>query len=241
MRYRKSREDPTRKLIVGFEVYTGSTSDEKGSCQKPFELLPPANGGPLKFKYTYSVYWKEDETIEWSSRWERFYLDNVAGEIKVHWLAIMNSILIGLVMTGTVGIIMVRTLNRDIQKYNADGSEEGKRLRRLGADGEDLDEGDDMEDVTGWKLVHGDVFRAPPYSSFFAPIVGSGAQLLVVCMGLAVFSALGVLNPSYRGGFMSFGLFLFIFAGYVHIPYISLLSPRPSWQCYILLCALSIN
>lgn len=216
MRYRKVREDPSRKLIVGFEVYTGDTADQKENCQKQIELLPLEPSSPLKVKYTYSVYWEEDETIEWSSRWERFYLDNVTGEIKVHWLAIMNSVLIGLVLTGTVAVIIVRTLNKDIQRYNANGDEEGKRLRRLGADGADVDdEGDELEDTTGWKLVHGDVFRAPPYASFFAPIVGSGAQLLVVCMGLAVFSALGVLNPSYRGGFMSFGLFLFVFAGYV--------------------------
>jgi len=213
MRYRKVRKDASRKLIVGFEVSTSSTSD---GCQKPIELLIPDPPGNLKIKYTYSVHWKEDESIEWSSRWERFYLDNVAGEIKVHWLAIMNSVLVGLILTGTVGVIMIRALNRDIQRYNANGGEEGKRLRRLGADGADVDdEGDELEDTTGWKLVHGDVFRPPPYSNFFAPIVGSGAQLLVVCMGLAVLSAVGVLNPSYRGGFMSFGLFLFVFARYV--------------------------
>jgi hypothetical protein len=28
-----------------------------------------------------------------------------------------------------------------------------------------------------------------------------------------VFALLGILNPSYRGGFVSFGLFLFVFSG----------------------------
>jgi len=68
--------------------------------------------------------------------------------------------------------------------------------------------------VTGWKLVHGDVFRPPPHTAIFTPLIGNGAQLLVVCIGLVVFSAFGILNPSYRGGFMSFGLFLFFFASY---------------------------
>lgn len=212
LRYRKTRDDPPRKLIVGFEVYTAHTSDEKDSCQKPIELSTHLE--PLKIKYTYSVLWKEDETIEWSSRWERFYRDNVTEEIKVHWLAILNSALIGLGLTGTVGTIMVRTLNRDIQKYNAEGDEEGKRLRQLNQSGEDVGEGD-IDDVTGWKLVHGDVFRPPPYTRIFAPLIGSGSQLFVVCVGLVLFSAFGVLNPSYRGGFMSFGLFLFFIAGYV--------------------------
>lgn len=216
LRYRKTRDDPPRKLIVGFEIYPARTSDEKSSCQKPIELSSSLPLQPLDIKYTYSVFWKEDETIEWASRWERFYRDNVTEEIKVHWLAILNSALIALGLTGTVGTIMARTLSRDIQKYNAegDGDEEGKRLRQLNSSGEDVNE-DDIEDVTGWKLVHGDVFRPPPRASIFAPLVGSGAQLWVVCVGLLLFSAFGVLNPSYRGGFVSFGLFLFFIAGYV--------------------------
>ena len=55
---------------------------------------------------------------------------------------------------------MIRTLRRDIAKYNR---EEG-----------------DMEDVleeTGWKLVHGDVFRPPPHPRLFAALIGSGVQL----------------------------------------------------------------
>jgi hypothetical protein len=33
-------------------------------------------------------------------------------------------------------------------------------------------------------------------------------------LSVLVLAAVGVLNPSYRGGFMSFALFLFVFAGY---------------------------
>jgi len=36
---------------------------------------------------------------------------------------------------------------------------------------------------------------------------------MVVMLALLVLAAVGVLNPSYRGGFISFGLFLFVFAG----------------------------
>ena len=214
LRYRKTSDKPPRKLIVGFEIYPARASDEKPSCQKPIELSSSLPLQPLDIKYTYSVFWKEDETIEWSSRWERFYRDNVTEEIKDHWIAILNSGLIALGLTGMVGTIMARTLSRDIQKYNAEGDEEGKRLRQLNSSGEDVNE-DDIEDVTGWKLVHGDVFRPPPRASIFAPLVGSGAQLWCVCVGLLIFSAIGVLNPSYRGGFVSFGLFLFFIAGYV--------------------------
>jgi len=31
---------------------------------------------------------------------------------------------------------------------------------------------------TGWKLVHGDVFRPPQYTRLFVAILGSGVQVL---------------------------------------------------------------
>jgi hypothetical protein len=37
---------------------------------------------------------------------------------------------------------------------------------------------DDQEDTTGWKLVHGDVFRPPKHGAILAPILGSGIQFL---------------------------------------------------------------
>lgn len=54
---------------------------------------------------------------------------------------------------------MVRTLRRDIAKYNADESY------------------DETIEETGWKLVHGDVFRPPKNSRLFAAFIGSGIQI----------------------------------------------------------------
>lgn len=61
-------------------------------------------------------------------------------------------------------MIMIRTLRRDIAKYNTDDSIE------------------DTLEETGWKLVHGDVFRPPPYPRFFAAIVGSGIQIFFMAL-----------------------------------------------------------
>ena len=71
--------------------------------------------------------------------------------------------------------------------------------------------------MTGWKLVHGDIFRKPILGYLFAPLVGSGVQLLFMILSLLILAAVGILNPSYRGGFMSFALFLFAFAGYAYL------------------------
>ena len=40
-----------------------------------------------------------------------------------------------------------------------------------------------LEEITGWKLVHGDVFRAPAHGSILAPIVGSGTQVIFMVSG----------------------------------------------------------
>ena len=47
-----------------------------------------------------------------------------------------------------------------------------------------------MGDESGWKQVHGDVFRRPASLEFFAALTGSGTQLLLlaaitVCAALA--------------------------------------------------------
>ena len=80
------------------------------------------------------------------------------------------------------------------------------------ADGES-DDDIPLEDITGWKLLHGDVFRPPPNGGLLAPLIGSGTQLIFMAMGIVLLSCIGVLNPSYRGGYISVGFALFLFAG----------------------------
>ncbi|KAF9962169.1 hypothetical protein BGZ70_008122, partial [Mortierella alpina] len=180
------------KLIVGFEVYPYSVLGEE--CPDPDKLMDfqPLYEKATDITYTYSVQWIEEKEVTWSNRWD-LYL--VSSDTQVHWYSIVNSMVIMLFLTGMVAIIITRTLNRDIAHYN---EEEMK---------------DDQDDTTGWKLVHGDVFRTPKYSSLLCPLLGSGVQIMAMSATTILFALIGVLNPSYRGGFVSFGLFLFVFSG----------------------------
>lgn len=54
---------------------------------------------------------------------------------QIHWFSIVNSVMIVLFLSGMVAMIMVRTLYRDISKYNQ------------------LDTQEDAAEETGWKLV----------------------------------------------------------------------------------------
>ncbi len=204
-RWRRLEADSDRKVIVAFEVYPKSIKTKAGACptsldnQPPLELPETSTVGVDGFTipYTYSIFWKEDDTIEWSSRWDLYFVNNEDAH-QIHWLAIVNSTVIVMVLSGVVFLILVRTLSRDIQSYNTPDGDDDK---------------DTDADITGWKLVHGDVFRPPPAGGLFPPLIGAGVQLLVMMLALLILSAAGILNPSYRGGFLSFALFLFVFAG----------------------------
>lgn len=66
-------------------------------------------------------------------------------------------------------MIMVRTLRRDIARYNAGDSDSLASL-------------DESIEETGWKLVHGDVFRPPTNSRLFAAVIGSGIQIFFMTL-----------------------------------------------------------
>lgn len=203
----------------------------------PEDDLDAEDGAMLSIPYTYSVYFREDESIEWSNRWD-LYFTNQHESSMTHWLAILNSLTISGILGATVIVIWGRTVQGDIKGRGDGAMEEGKaKLRprksrgqakspKLGdkpaglleqpEDGEgngDISDEESLDDGTGWKLLHGDVFRTPPYGGLLAPLVGSGMQLLFMASGLLVLSCLGVLNPSFRGGFVSVGVGLFVFAG----------------------------
>ncbi|RYP77740.1 hypothetical protein DL770_007024 [Monosporascus sp. CRB-9-2] len=191
----------------------------------------------INIPYSYSVYFREDDSIEWSRRWDLYFVNQEEGS-RIHWLAIVNSLIICGLLSGITLMILARTIRSDIKGYREVSAEDGKvRITRKSKsaarspkseksrislleqeteadnDGDFSSDDEALEDVTGWKLLHADVFRKPRYGYFLSPLVGSGMQLLFMALGLVFLSAIGVLNPSFRGGFISAGVGLFIFAG----------------------------
>ncbi|SPN99568.1 related to putative multispanning membrane protein [Cephalotrichum gorgonifer] len=246
--------DEGGKVIVGFEVYPKSIAQDEPrnddgcpldlqSISRNLELrMPPKDntgekeagakdaeeddGTTMTIPYTYSVFFREDKSVEWAQRWDLYFVNQEDGN-RIHWLAIINSLIICGVLSAVVTVILAKTIRADIKGHRDAAAEEARKGKRkaekkpaeglLGADAEpdlsDEDDDDTLEDLSGWKLLHGDVFRTPPYGYLLAPLVGSGAQLLLMALALVLLSALGVLNPSFRGGFVSVGVGLFVFNG----------------------------
>lgn len=75
-----------------------------------FGVLGGADG---KIVYTYDVYWNLSDTT-WASRWDA-YLRMPGG--RVHWFSIMTSLMVLLIMSSMVAMILMRTVRRDLARY----------------------------------------------------------------------------------------------------------------------------
>ncbi|MCJ1443346.1 MAG: hypothetical protein MMC23_003844 [Stictis urceolatum] len=193
------------------------------------------DGAQLEIPFSYSVYFREDERVEWANRWD-MYFKNQEDSNRIHWLAIVNALIICGLLTTIVVMIWNRTVNGDSRappiedgkvrprrRKNQSGARSPRSPRSsektptglLDVPGEEEVDSDEesLDDISGWKLLHADVFRTPANAGLLAPLVGFGCQLVFMVTGLLILSCLGVLNPSFRGGFVSVGMGLFVFAG----------------------------
>lgn len=141
--------------------------------------------------WTYDVVWQPTEK-KWADRWD-IYLHMT--DDKIHWFSIINSIAIVLFLSAMVAMIMTRTLNRDLQRYN---SPEAAELE---------------QEETGWKLIHTEVFRPPAHGGTLSIFIGTGVQVFAMSLTTLVFAVLGFLAPSNRGGLLTALLLLFVFMG----------------------------
>jgi len=126
------------------------------------ELLKPIKPGETQtLTMTYSVKWPTSSKT-FNNRFDR-YLDFDFFEHQIHWFSLFNSFMMVIFLVGLVSLILMRTLRKDYERISAD-DETGLEF-------------DNVVDETGWKQIHGDVFRAPKNLPLFAAVVGSGYQV----------------------------------------------------------------
>jgi transmembrane 9 superfamily protein 2/4 len=174
-----------------------------GSEHDPIVLTQ--NMAETDIQFTYSVYWTPSETA-WATRWDK-YLH--VFDPKIHWFWLVDTAIVVVILVMTVMSILVRTLKKDIARYN--------RLDQINLD--DLNGTADMEDGvqedSGWKLVHGDVFRTPSHTLLLSILLGNGAQIFVMTGCTIIFALLGFLSPSNRGSLGTIILLLYTVLGFV--------------------------
>lgn len=200
--YHETRQNKYRVVGVLVDAESRAATFKDNKPEKCYD----ANAGPvsvddvsddLHVAFTYSVHWVPSE-VSWATRWDR-YLPTL--DTGVHWFSLINSSIIVLFLTGIVSSILLRALRKDIARYN------------------EIDLTEEVQEDSGWKLVHGDVFRAPPRRMLLSVLLGSGAQLLAMVAVTLVFALLGFLSPSNRGALSTmmiiFCTFFGIVGGYV--------------------------
>ncbi|MCJ1364852.1 hypothetical protein MMC16_003969 [Acarospora aff. strigata] len=184
--------------------------DGKADCGSPDVPLVLDEDGETSVTFTYSVSWRESPTA-WATRWDK-YLH--VFDPKIHWFSLISSGVIVIFLTGVVGMILLRALKKDITRYNR---LDAFNLDDLSGTAADMEDG--VQEDSGWKLVHGDVFRTPKYTLLLSVFLGNGAQLFVMTGITIAFALFGFLSPSNRGYLgtvmiLSYTLFGFI-GGYV--------------------------
>lgn len=154
--FESSDLDEVTTKIVGFRVepmsikhtFEGSDFTPGTTVLQTCNAMTPPTNDPKNFFnvdkadsviFTYDVFWEKSNT-EWANRWD-VYLSISNPDEQVHWFSITNAILVVLLLTVIIAYILLKALRRDIAKYNESAADEA--------------------DESGWKLVHGDIFRPP--------------------------------------------------------------------------------
>lgn len=126
----------------------------------------------LGLTHTYSVRWSETSVERRSDRRRGDDSGFFPRTLEIHWLSIINSMVLVFLLVGFVAVILMRVLRNDLARYNLD-----EETTSAGS-GDDFDQGDN-----GWKIIHTDVFRFPPYRGLLCAVLGVGAQFLALGTG----------------------------------------------------------
>ncbi|KAI1100470.1 Nonaspanin [Jackrogersella minutella] len=202
------KEDQLRVVGVivqpASKAYKGDNLECNDNQTPPVVLVEDA-GAETEVTFTYSVYWTESPTA-WATRWDK-YLH--VFDPKIHWFSLVNSAVVVIFLTVTVTSVLFRALKKDIARYN--------RLDQINLD--DLSGTSALEDGvqedSGWKLVHGDVFRTPSHPLLLSVFLGNGAQLFVMTGFTICFALLGFLSPSNRGSLGTIMIILYTLLSFV--------------------------
>ncbi|XP_038703405.1 transmembrane 9 superfamily member 12-like [Tripterygium wilfordii] len=198
--------------IVGFEVQPCSIKydpeattklhmyDNIPSVSCPFELdKSQIIRNQERVSFTYEVEFVKSD-IRWPSRWDAYL--QMEGD-SIHWFSILNS----LMTIAIVFVIFLWIVRRDLTRYEELEKEAQPQL---------------SEELSGWKLVVGDVFREPECSKLLCVMVADGVQIVGMAVITIVFAALGFMSPASPRGMLLTGmiilfLLLGIIAGYVGV------------------------
>lgn len=206
--------------IVGFEVYPKSVSDETcpGSSKdyKNFAInLKDEAGKPKEGRtiipYTYAVYWREDISVSHENRWDLYYEnDNSTTSRNIHWISLVNSIVLVCLVSLIVAIVLVRFLKTDLKNGPVIPTTDLKV---------DLDQ-------NLWKGLSDLAVQGPIAALLLTSLCAAGVQTLVAMIGVVVIFVLNsklslslgatsnAFFENHQSSVFSFSIFFILASGY---------------------------
>ncbi|XP_053435548.1 transmembrane 9 superfamily member 2-like [Nycticebus coucang] len=190
-----TNQSVARLVAVRLDPKSYKHSDEnQQTCNGPPMEIPREHTNKLNVTYTYSVKFEvRKQKYQWASRWD--YVLESMPDTNIQWISIMNSFVIIIFLSGMIAMITLRTLRRDITRYNQINSPE------------------DAQPDFGWKLVHGDVFRPPKNGMLLSVFLGQGMQVFIMTFITLFLACLGFLSPANRGALMTCAIVLWVLLG----------------------------
>nr|GME15631.1 transmembrane 9 superfamily member 12 [Ipomoea batatas] len=202
--------------IVGVEVFPCSVKydPEKMRALHMYDHIPNLNC-PLELNKSQVI--REQESVSYSYevefvksdvRWDAYL---VMEGTRVHWLSILSSLVLIFLLAGGVVMILKNTVKK--QAFQPQGK----------------------EDLPGWRLIMGDVFREPGHSKLLCVMIGNGVQITGTAILTVVFAALGFISPASPGmlllGLIVFYLLSGILSGYTGVRlWITLKGTSENWK-----------
>jgi hypothetical protein len=186
-KHEKEKDDPNESKYYLFKhlhfdiQYNNDRVIEVNVRTDPNALVDLTEDKEVDADFMYSVKWKETDT-PFEKRMEKYsFISSLPHHLEIHWFSIINSCVTVLLLTGFLATILMRVLKNDFVKYAHD------------------EETAEEQEETGWKYIHGDVFRYPKYKSLFAAALGSGTQLFILAIFIFILALVGVFYPYNRG------------------------------------------
>ena len=185
---------PHLHFVIGFNNDQIVTANVTTDAKRRLDITDIESGQEVSFSF--SVEWVHTPEISYDDRMKR-YADStfLPTTFEIHWLSIINSFVLVMLLTAFLAIILMRILKKDFSKYM------------------EVDEDELTEEETGWKMIHGDVFRSPQLLNLFAAFVGSGAQIFATVLILLTCVLVGVFKATKRGALLTAVILIYALCG----------------------------
>ncbi|KAK9803193.1 hypothetical protein WJX73_001092 [Symbiochloris irregularis] len=170
--------------------------------------------------FTYSVRWIEtSQPFERRmSKYSRYSF--LPQHLEIHWFSIVNSCVTVLLLTGFLATILLRVVKNDFVRFMRD------------------EESADDQEETGWKYLHGDVFRPPRHLALFCACTGTGAQVFAMAMSIFALALVGLFYPYNRGSLLTACVVLYALtagiAGYTSLTLYRMLGGSNWVRCVLM-------